>query len=154
MSGKTILEIDDTISPNKLLVMAIIRNETTIIPSGGDEIQPNDQVISIFPKSTLDAYLPLLGKARKSVKKVVIAGDGLTAVHLAETLEKIVETVIWITPQYDEGIEGANRLHATEIIHGDCTDMDVLQEVHVGTSDFFRRRRQRNPGQCHGSTSG
>ncbi|MDP8217526.1 MAG: Trk system potassium transporter TrkA [Candidatus Theseobacter exili] len=137
MSGKSIIQIDEIISPNKLLVMAIIRGETTIIPSGENEILPGDQIISIFPKATLDVYLPLLGKSRKSVRKVVIAGDGLTALHLAATLENLVETVIWITPQYNEGIDGASLLHSTEIIHGDGTDMDVLQEIHVGTADFF-----------------
>jgi trk system potassium uptake protein TrkA len=67
----------------------------------------------------------------------VISGNSLTSVYLACALEKIIDSVVMVAADYEEGARAAEMFDNVEVLHGDCMEVDTLQEVHVEKADFF-----------------
>jgi trk system potassium uptake protein TrkA len=137
VAGQSLKEISSIAAPHLLLVVTIVRKGKAIIPTGDLVVEPGDQVFALFPRESLDAFLSLVNRSRKSVKRVVIAGNGLTSVYLASALEKMIDNTVYVASDYKEGERLAEIFHNVEVLYGDCMEVDTLQEVHVGKSDFF-----------------
>jgi trk system potassium uptake protein TrkA len=137
MAGKSLLKISEITAPYPILVVTIVRQGKAVIPTGNLIIAPGDQVFALFPRESLDALLSLVNRSRKSVKRVVISGNSLTSVYLASALEKIIDSVVFVASDYNEGAQVAEMFHNVEVLHGDCMEVDTLQEVHVEKADFF-----------------
>lgn len=137
MAGKSLKEISAMAAPSLLLVVTIVRKGRAIIPTGNLVIEPGDQVFALFPRESLDAFLTLVNRSRKSVKRVVISGNSLTSVYLASALEQTIDSVVFVAADYEEGKRVAETFHNVEVLHGDCMEVDTLQEVHVKKADFF-----------------
>jgi trk system potassium uptake protein TrkA len=137
VAGQSLKEISSMADPHLLLVVTIVRQGKAIIPTGDLIIEPGDQMFALFPRESLDTFLSLVNRSRKSVKRVVIAGNGLTSVYLASALEKMIDNTVYVASDYKEGERLAEMFHNVEVLYGDCMEVDTLQEVHVGKSDFF-----------------
>jgi trk system potassium uptake protein TrkA len=122
---------------DRLLSVALRRDGVTRIPTGGDILAAGDDVTTVIPRTSLGKYLDLLGLGKRRVRKAVIAGDGLTAILLAETLSEWVEDVTLVDPDPRHGLMAAERLEGVEVIEGDPTERDVLMEVNVPGADLF-----------------
>lgn len=143
IANKTLLEITE-IAPNpeldssaQILVVLIIRDGKTIMPTGAEHIYPGDEVIAIMPNESLETFRKLLNKNEDKLKKIVIFGDSLTAIHLAEELEPLCERIILVDPDEQHGRTAASLLDKTEVLFGDCTDVDMLQEINIKDTPFF-----------------
>ncbi|MFH1675107.1 MAG: Trk system potassium transporter TrkA [Pseudomonadota bacterium] len=137
VAGQSLKEISSMAGPHLLLVVTIVRQGKAIIPTGDLIVEPGDQVFALFPRESLDTFLSLVNRSRKSVKRVVIAGNGLTSVYLASALEKMIDGTVYVASDYKEGERLAEMFHNVEVLYGDCMEVDTLQEVHVGKADFF-----------------
>ena len=137
MAGKSLKEISSMAHPHLLLVVTIVRHGKAIIPSGDLVIEPGDQVFALFPRESLDTFLSLVDRSRKSVKRVIISGNSLTSIYLASALEKMIDSTVYVTADYEEGKRVAGIFHNVEVLYGDCMEIDTLQEVHVEKADFF-----------------
>lgn len=137
ITGQSLKEISAMADPHLLLVVTIVRQGKAIIPTGDLIIEPGDQVFALFPRESLDTFLSLVNRSRKSVKRVVISGNGLTSVYLASALEKMIDSTVYVTSDYNEGERLAEMFHNVEVLYGDCMEVDTLQEVHVDKADFF-----------------
>ncbi len=135
--GHTLAEALQMAAPHRLLAVALKRKDEVRIPFGNDVLMPGDDVTTVIPREALPKYVELLDLSKKRVKKAVVAGDGLTAVLLAETLRTWVEDVTLIDPHAEHAQGAAERLDGVEVIHGDPTEADVLQEVNVKGTDIF-----------------
>jgi trk system potassium uptake protein TrkA len=135
--SRSLQEISDMTDPHPLLVVTIVRRGMAVIPTGNLVIEPNDEVFALFPMESLDSFLALVNQSRKSVKKVVVAGGSLTSVYLASALERTINNVVFVSSDYQEGVRVAEMFHNVEVMHGDCMEVDTLQEVHVEKADFF-----------------
>lgn len=121
-------------------VVAIKRNKDTIIPHGNDDIK-NDDVVYFM---TTQKYIPYIreisGKEDfPDVRNAIISGGGDTAVCVVRQMPdymrvKIVEQderrCRQLTEQLDIG------KHAM-VIHGDGSDISLLQSEGVATTDAF-----------------
>ncbi len=137
MIGKSLQEISAITAPHPLLVVTIIRQGKAVIPTGNQVIALGDQVFALFPRESLDAFLSLVNRPRKRVKRVVISGNSLTSVYLASALEELIDSVVYVASDYTEGRRVAEMFHNVEVLHGDCMEVDTLQEVHMAKADFF-----------------
>jgi trk system potassium uptake protein TrkA len=122
---------------HRLLAVALKREHKVRIPFGNDTLQAGDDVTTVIPRDSLPKYIELLDLGKRRARKAVVAGEGLTAVLLAETLRTWVEDVTLVDPVEANAREAAERLENVEVIHGDPTDRDVLEEVHVGGAEIF-----------------
>jgi len=121
----------------KLLITAISRNGVIIIPDGTTELLEGD-VIYIIGKSEeiekvskhfIDDYY------KKTVSKVMILGGGNIGYYLADKLSKAKIQVTIIEQDKDRCVELCELLDDVLVIHGDGTDIHLLEEESLSTMD-------------------
>lgn len=137
IAGKTLLDITKEYNLTELLIVAIIRNGKSVTPTGNDKILPGDEIIAILTRDSLPIFRKLLGVTEAKLKKVVISGDALTSVHLAKALESMAEKIVMVDPDEDHARFAAQELQKADVLHGDCTYIEVLQDINVGDASFF-----------------
>lgn len=137
IANKTPREIRESISPEVILFSAIIRNKVGMIPDGETKIEPGDIVYAMFPRESLNRFLELIGYEKKN-RKIIITGDSFATMELAEAFDKMgYYNVTFIDPQLDHAHQAASMYGNIEVLHGDCTEEDLLQELHVDRASFF-----------------
>lgn len=116
--------------------IAIHRNSKTIIPRGHDKFMENDLAYVITKPEAKNELFRLGGKDDFIIKNLVIAGGGRIGKLTALQLEHEVRVKI-----IDSSIERCNKLAGilknTMIIHGDITDMNILEEEGIQQADAF-----------------
>lgn len=139
IAEKRISDIRKLTGPHQVLIVAIIREGRAIIPSGNEVVHAGDKILALFPRPSLDAFLGLFGKTRDEIKKVVVSGDTNITIELAGALSRLVDDIVVVDPDASHAIIAADRLMLknVEVLHGDCTDVDMLHEIHIDSVDYF-----------------
>jgi trk system potassium uptake protein TrkA len=132
--GKKIKELQGF---EKLLITAISRNGVTIIPDGSTELLEGD-VIYIIGKSEEIEKVSQHFKDdyyKKTVNRVMILGGGNIGYYLADKLSKAKIQVTIVEVDKDRCIELCELLDNVLVIHGDGTDIHLLEEESLSTMD-------------------
>lgn len=111
----------------KVLVCAVLRGGEAIAPRGDFVLQEGDRIFVTAATSELAVLLKNLGIMTHRVRKVLICGGGKVSYYLASLLEKGNMDVRLLERNYDRCVELAEVLTETSVIHGDCSNMDVLE---------------------------
>lgn len=117
-------------------VVAIKRNQETVIPGGNDVILPDDIVYFITTASYIDEVRELCGKVKRTIKNLVIVGGSRICARFALTCQDQYDIKI-IDNNRERCEELATLLPECEIIHGDGRDIEVLREASVFKYDAF-----------------
>lgn len=123
-----------------LLIAALVRNESVIIPKGSDVIQASDEIFVIGRTENFHAARPLLFGPSFQIQKVAILGAGRIGLSLAQKLTskgKHRLEVTMIERDAERAAEAARSLPHALVIHGDGTKIDVLREEGIGDVDAF-----------------
>ena len=117
-------------------ISAIKRGNKTIIPHGEDMIRPNDILyITTIPEG-LENVRNILGKEDKPVRKVILMGGSAVAELSLKLGAKRFSFVI-----IDKNLERCRKLadnySNVEVIYGDGSDQDVLEEAGLNDTDAF-----------------
>lgn len=120
----------------KYRIVAIKRDQTTIIPRGHDTVEENDLVYCVCPKENMEYMREELGKSKREIKNVIFFGGGRIARKAATELTdemniKIIEKDRELCKILSEKVPNAL------IINDDGTDMDVLREEGIQDADAF-----------------
>ena len=134
--GKTPREVRKEITPYVILFAAIVRHGIGMIPDGDTRIEPGDLVYSLFPKESLERYLRLVGIEVKN-RKIIMTGGSLSTSELAQALDKTEYHVTYVDPSRKHAEQVASLVDNIEVIHGDCTKIELLQELNVDKASFF-----------------
>ena len=137
LANRTLAEIKQFTSGSPMLIVAIIRGNETVLPTGDKKLLPGDEVIAMMPKESFKSFRKLVNSSDEKVSRIVIYGDSLTAVHLAQNLRGLAERIIFVDPDFDHANEAASFLKGVDVITGNCTNADILQEIRVQNTDFF-----------------
>ena len=120
-------------------IVAIKRNDDTIIPSGLDELCVNDLVYFMTTKEYIPYIRKIVGKEHYTdVKNVIIMGGGKTAVRAALTIPNYMR--VKIIEKNSHRCEELNELLDSEeamIIHGDGRDLGLLEEEGIHNTQAF-----------------
>jgi len=120
-------------------IVAIKRNDDTIIPSGLDELCVNDLVYFMTTKEYIPYIRKIVGKEHYTdVKNVIIMGGGKTAVRAALTIPNYMR--VKIIEKSSHRCEELNELLDSEeamIIHGDGRDLGLLEEEGIRNTQAF-----------------
>ncbi len=117
-------------------VVAIARGITTIIPSGENEILPQDQIFIMAGSETLPHLMELTGVKEHHRQRVMILGGGLIGKRVAELLEKSVEVRV-IEKDDKHAEELTQTLLHSQILLGDGSDAEVLTSAGLLDMDTF-----------------
>ena len=117
-------------------VAAIFRQDRSIMPQGNTVIQAGDEVFFIAATENIRTILKELRRMDKPAKRVMIMGGGNIGRRLALSLEK--EYQVKIIEHNKKSCERlASELERTLVLHGDCTDENLLQSENVADVDVF-----------------
>ena len=120
-------------------IVAIKRNDDTIIPGGLDELHVNDLAYFITTKEYIPYIRKIVGKEHYTdVKNVIIMGGGKTAVRAALNIPNYMS--VKIIEKNNQRCEKLNELLDNEeamIIHGDGRDLGLLEEEGIRNTQAF-----------------
>ena len=111
----------------RVLVCAVLRGGEAVAPSGDFVLQEGDRIFVTAATSELAVLLKNLGITTGRVRKVLLCGGGKVSFYLASLLEKDNMDVRILERNYDRCVELAELLRDTSVIHGDCSNMSVLE---------------------------
>ncbi len=117
-------------------VAAIFRQDRSIIPRGDTVIEAGDEVFFLAATENIRTVLSEMRKMDKPAKRVMIMGGGNIGRRLAMSLDK--EYQVKIVDHNKKSCERlAGELKNTLVLHGDCTDENLLMSEHVSEVDVF-----------------
>jgi len=118
-------------------IMAIVRNDKPIIPSGDDQMLAGDEVYFVADTNHVPRAMAAFGHEEPEARRVIIIGGGNIGLCLAEEIEDkhpAVSARIIETDRKRAQIV-AQRLSRTMVLHGDGLDPEILDEANVGASE-------------------
>lgn len=117
-------------------IIAILRDQKTIIPRGSTIIRNNDHVFFISNKKNTESILELLGQKKIEVKNVMIIGGDDMALTTALRLEdKFRVTLVHKDKERCKWL--AENLKNTLVITGDYKNIELLIEEGLEQMDAF-----------------
>ena len=120
-------------------IVAIKRNDDTIIPGGLDELHVNDLAYFMTTKEYIPYIRKIVGKEHYTdVKNVIIMGGGKTTVRAALNIPNYMS--VKIIEKNNQRCEKLNELLDNEeamIIHGDGRDLGLLEEEGIRNTQAF-----------------
>lgn len=119
--------------------MLFPETEKVIIPHGDTTIQPDDGLYVIgerAPIMALNAQVHERGKYT-DLQKVMIVGGGKTGFYLARKLSEFGIAVKIIEIDKNRCHYLSTHLEDVMVLHGDATDLDLLEEENLDEMDAF-----------------
>lgn len=135
-AGKKLKELADF---KELLIASISRDGEIIIPNGDTELLPWDTIYVIGKTKDVSRLGDIFkdNASKRKVERVMILGGSNISIYLAKSLQKlgiavtIVELDKYRCQELTEGLDDAL------IIHGDGTDIHLLEEENLDSMDAF-----------------
>lgn len=134
--GKRIADMKNNQLFEDIKIIAIVRDQLTIIPRGNTYIRNNDHVFFISNKKAVSSIIELVGQQKVTINNVMIIGGEDMAYTTALKLEK--EYRVTLVHKEKERCKWlAERLDDTLVIHGDYKNIELLIEEGLEEMDAF-----------------
>lgn len=118
-------------------VVAIKRDNETIIPRGKDQVKSEDILFFTTTREHIDNVKTLAGKENINVNKVTIMGGSRIALKVAEYLPGNIRIKI-LEKNKEKSYRLAEKVgNNVMIIHGDGRDTDLLTQENIKSCDAF-----------------
>ena len=121
----------------KVLYCAVERDGEVLIPGGDFVIEPGDRVHVAADTVTITHFFRTIGRSAKPVKDVMVLGGGRISYYLARIAAKMGIHVTLFEHNAERAKELSEMLPHTDIIEGDGTDQDMLEQENLGGMDAF-----------------
>ena len=122
-----------------ILIAAITRDGNVIIPNGSTEIMEDDMIHFIGDSKSINDLVDIykLNKSRKQIKRAMIFGGGKLGYYLAKRLTEANINVVIIEEDRERCEYLSDNLDNALVIHGDGTDINILDEEELSSMDAF-----------------
>ena len=121
----------------QVLYAAVERDGHVIIPNGDFVIRANDKVHVAADMVTITAYFRFLGKNNMRIKNVLILGGGRISYYLAKMIVPMGIHVSIMEIDEKKAAFLSEMLPEANIIHGDGTDQELLEQEGLQDMDAF-----------------
>ncbi|RUM36789.1 MAG: Trk system potassium transporter TrkA [Desulfobulbus sp.] len=121
--------------PRNVLIVGITREQNLFIPDGSTVIEEDDKVIFMGTGQALDTLAATIFQTVTSVKSAVLIGGGSVGFMLAQQLEEAGIRVKLIEQNKERCVYLADKLQNSLILHGDGTDLELLEGESIGDGD-------------------
>lgn len=135
VAGTKLVDLEKKTDNKNILVVAIIRNEKLIIPSGEDQLLAGDLIYFVSEEKELKEALKIFGKRAEPFKKVLLVGGGNLGLKLAKALEGYSIHAKLIEKDHNRCNKLAEVLDKVVVLQGDGSDQGLLQEENVQDMD-------------------
>lgn len=120
-----------------VLYVAVERDGRVQIPKGDFVIQAGDHVHVAGEMVTISGYFRYLGKNTRRVKDVLLLGGGKISYYLAQMITKMGIGVSMIEIDGAKVRRLSEQLPEVNVIYGDGTDQDLLEQEGLRQMDAF-----------------
>ncbi len=121
----------------QVLYAAVERDGEVFIPNGDFSIAPGDRVHVAADMVTITTYFRFLGKNSLRVKNVMLLGGGRISYYLAKMIVPIGIHVALIELNGGKAEALSEMLPDVNVIHGDGTDQELLEQEGLTRMDAF-----------------
>lgn len=121
---------------NQILVVAINRNNVTIIPNGSDSVKNGDIVFFVTTRAEQQELFDLTGKKLFGVKNIMFLGGSRIAQKAIEKLGEQYRIKI-IENDLEKCQKIADMFGKALVIHGDGRNVNLLKEEGIDNMDAF-----------------
>ena len=111
----------------RVLVCTVLRQGQAIAPNGNFVLREGDRIFVTAPTENLTTLLKNLGILTRRVRRVMICGGGRISYYLAKNLQSHGISVTLIEQNEARCHDLAAQLPNVAVIHGDCTDQNLLE---------------------------
>lgn len=123
--------------PAGMLITAIDRDHQVLVPGGDDDLRAGDEIVVLGEPKALVAFEKKIGGRQQATRNVVVYGGGGVAVQVCQALQRENVTVRVLVEDRSEAEHLSEVLKGVVVLHADPTDLNFLQEEHVGEADAF-----------------
>ena len=128
-------KIKDCSFTTNTLIVGITRNGELFIPNGETTLLEDDKLIFMGTSHSLDILAGTFFHEKEYVKSVAIIGGGTVGLMLAQNLETLKIKTKIIEKSYERCQCLCEELNNTLVINGDGTNLKLLDEEEIGSSD-------------------
>ena len=121
----------------KVLYCAVERDGEVVIPGGDFVIEPGDRVHVAADMVTVTQFFRHIGRSAKPVKDVMLLGGGRISYYLAKMVERMGIRVVMFEINPEKAKTLSEQLPHADIIEGDGTDQDLLEQENLAGMDAF-----------------
>lgn len=132
----TLATIRQQHSELRFVVGAIFRNETLIVPKGGDTIKAGDFIYIVCEKKFIRQVFKLFGCHGDIPRNLLIIGGGKMGFLTARQLESRDLHIRILERDRKRCDFLSENLNRTVVIHGDGTDQQILEEENISRMDL------------------
>ena len=136
--GRSLRDVVSEKTDVRFRVMAISRGIRTILPTGDERFQKNDQIFVLSRPKSIPPILELFGKSDRRISNIMILGGTDIGAKVAFQLsQEKGKRVKLIESNRARAEELAELLSDVLVIHGDDTDIDLLITEGLSEMDAF-----------------
>jgi len=117
------------------VIVGLTREGQLFIPNGETEILAEDKLIFMGTPHSLDILAGTFFHRKELVKSVAIIGGGNVGAMLAKYLDDVKIKTKIIEKNYERCQALSESLEHALVIHGDGTNLKILDEEEIGSSD-------------------
>lgn len=123
----------------EMMIVAVSRNGKVIVPKADFVIDREDILYAVGEREammTLNKKIKVKGRWT-NLQKVMIIGGGKTGLYLAQHLSEFGASVKLIEKEKERCYYLSEHLEGVMILHGDGTDINLLEEENLNEMDAF-----------------
>ena len=121
----------------RVLYCAVEREGEVVIPDGDFVIEPGDRVHVAADLVTITHFFRYIGRSAKPVKDIMVLGGGRISYYLAKMVERMGIRVAMFEHNAEKAKALSEALPHADIIEGDGTDQDLLEQENIAGMDAF-----------------
>lgn len=129
--------VKDLKIPQGVLITAIDRDHEVIVPGGSDVLAVGDEVFVLGEPKAIASFERKIGAKQNYLKSVVVYGHSGVAVQVCQQMQKNHVATRVIVDDREEAERLSEVLQGVVVLHAEATDLNFLQEEHVGEADAF-----------------
>lgn len=137
VAGVPLAELATRLGSFHYVTVAIVRDGRTLVPNGASTMEPGDQIYMLSPADEVSSIPALAGYEPRSLDRVMIAGGSLEGQYLAELLETQGVSTTILDRSKRRCLELAEALPKALVLHGDATDLELLELEGVAGTDGY-----------------
>jgi trk system potassium uptake protein TrkA len=124
---------------DELTFVAVLRNGSVELATGGTVITPGDRVVVIGSPSSVRGFAESIAPAESvdDTEEVVVVGGSEIGYHVARLLENRGFGPRLIERDSDRARELAEELPETVVMESDATNVEFLEREHIGDADVI-----------------
>lgn len=121
----------------QVLYAAVERGGEVIIPNGNFVIEPGDRVYVTADMVSITSFFQFLGKKSLRIKNVMLLGGGRISYYLAKMIVPMGVHVSMTEINEQKALHLSEALPEVNVIYGDGTDQDLLEQEGLKQMDAF-----------------